>query len=99
MALLVILFFFGLSAGTIAKIRGASFFLWFVIGFCLPFFGTLAALMMGDQRPARRRRCPECGNSLPVHDQVCMRCGADLDYPEPEPREPVPAQQQRLFES
>lgn len=98
MELLVILFFFGLSAGTVAKIRGASFPLWFAIGFCLPFFGTLAAVVMGNQRGAELRRCPECGKAVPIHDQVCMRCGRDLDFPEPEPAEAAPTQQERLFE-
>jgi rRNA maturation endonuclease Nob1 len=28
------------------------------------------------------RRCDECGAIVPVHDQVCMSCGKDLDYPE-----------------
>ena len=28
------LFFFGLSAGAIGKIKGSSFFLWFLVGFC-----------------------------------------------------------------
>ncbi len=100
MALLVILFFFGLSAGTIARIKGSSFLLWFVIGFCLPFFGTLAALVMRFEPEPSLRRCPECGKAVPIHDQVCMRCGADLDFPEPEPQ-PLgapQAQQERLFE-
>jgi hypothetical protein len=43
--LLVILFFFGLSAAVIGKIKGSSFLLWFLIGFCLPILGTLAALL------------------------------------------------------
>ena len=98
MELLVILFFFGLSAGTIAKIKGGWFFLWFLIGFCLPFLGTLAALLMRFERDTARRRCPECGNVVPIHDQVCMRCGADLDFPEPEPASPSQPQQERLFE-
>ncbi len=82
MELLVILFFFGLSAGTIAKIKGGSFFLWFLIGFCLPFFGTLAALVLSFEREKVLRRCPECQALVPIQDQVCMRCGRDLDFPE-----------------
>ena len=77
----MILFFFGLSAGTVAKIKGASFVLWFLIGFCLPFFGTLAALLTRNERAVARRECEECGNVVPIHDQVCSRCGADLEFP------------------
>jgi hypothetical protein len=82
MELLVILFFFGLSAGVIAKIRGSSFVLWFLIGFCIPFFGALAAVFYRGERGEPRRACPECGNQVALHDQVCMRCGRDLDFPD-----------------
>ena len=81
MSLLVILFFFGLSAGVIGKIKGSSFFLWFLIGFCVPFLGTLAAVFHRWERDELRRECETCGAIVPLHDQVCMRCGEDLDFP------------------
>ena len=37
---------------------------------------------MRDERREPRRRCPECGFVLPVSDQVCKRCGRDLDFPD-----------------
>jgi uncharacterized OB-fold protein len=40
---------------------------------------------MRDERREPRRRCPECGAVVALSDQVCMRCGRDLDFPEPEP--------------
>lgn len=80
MELIVILFFFGLSAGIVAKIKGSSFILWFLVGFCLPFFGTLAALLTRNERQVDVRECEECGNVVPIHDQVCSRCGRDLSY-------------------
>lgn len=78
----MILFFFGLSGGVVAKIKGNSFLLWFLISFSLPFLGTLAAILYRSERGGPRRPCPECGNVVPLHDQVCARCGADLDYPD-----------------
>lgn len=78
MELLVILFFFGLSAGAVAKIKGSSFFIWFMVGFALPVIGTLAAILYRNERGVARRQCPECGNVVAVHDQVCTRCGRDL---------------------
>ncbi|HYP47988.1 MAG TPA: hypothetical protein VEQ61_05065 [Thermoleophilaceae bacterium] len=81
MSYVVLAVFFGLSAGAIAKIKGGSFWLWFVIGLCLPGIGTLAALFMRWERSESRRACPECGNVVALHDQVCMRCGHDLDFP------------------
>ena len=81
MELLVILFFFGLSAGVIARLKGSSFLLWFVIGFCVPFVGTLMALLWRGEKDEPLRSCPECGAVVPLHEQVCRRCGADLEFP------------------
>ncbi len=82
MELLVILFFFGLSAGVIGKIKGSSFFLWFLVGTVLPLIGTIAALLYRWEGQELRRKCEECGNVVALSDQVCMRCGRDLDWPE-----------------
>jgi hypothetical protein len=79
---LVILFFFGLSAGVVAKIKGNSFFLWFLVGFCLPVAGTIAAVLYRSERAEPVRACEECGRILPLHVQVCTRCGRDLDLPD-----------------
>lgn len=89
---LVIVFFFGLSTGVIGKIKGSSFFIWFLIGFCLPIIGTLVALAYRNEHAEPRRQCMECGSVVAIHEQVCGSCGRDLYYPEPEP-------QQRLFEA
>jgi hypothetical protein len=78
---LVLIFFCGLSAGTIGKIKGSSFFIWFMVGAMLPLIGTIAALLYRFERNEPRRKCPECGNVVPLSDQVCMRCGHDLDWP------------------
>ena len=78
MELIVIAFFFGLSAGAIGKIKGSSFLLWFLIGFCLPFIGTIAALLWRNERGDPTRQCPECGNVMKAYVQVCPRCGRDL---------------------
>ena len=77
----MIMFFFGLSAGVIGKIKGSSFPIWFLIGFALPVLGTLAAIFYRWERDDLRRRCEECGNVVAAHDQVCMRCGRDLELP------------------
>jgi hypothetical protein len=78
---LVVMFFFGLSAGTIGKIKGSSFLIWFLIGFAVPLLGTLAAIFHRWENQELKRRCEECGNVVPASDQVCMRCGRDLDFP------------------
>jgi hypothetical protein len=78
---LVLMFFFGLSAGTIGKIKGSSFVIWFFIGAALPLIGTIAALLYRWERNEPVRKCDECGAVMKVHDQVCRRCGADQEYP------------------
>jgi hypothetical protein len=76
-AYLVMAIFFGLATGVVAKIKGSSFLLWFVIGSVLPVFGLLAALLYRWERDEPRKRCVRCGAELRMADQVCMRCGED----------------------
>lgn len=82
MQYVVILFFFGLSAGVIGRIKGSSFFIWFLVGFVLPVFGTLAALLYRWEREEPLRACEECGKVQPLYVQVCTSCGRDLEFPE-----------------
>lgn len=84
MEFLVILFFFGLSAGVIGRIKGSSFLIWFLAGFSLPVIGTIAALLYRYERDEPTRACDECGHVVPLHVQVCPRCGCDLYFPEGE---------------
>ena len=46
----------------IGKLKGSSFFIWFLIGFVLPLLGTLAAVLYRSERDEPLRECPECGN-------------------------------------
>ena len=84
MEYLVLLFFFGLAAGVVGKIKGSSFLVWFLIGFCLPVIGLVAAILYRWERHEPRRRCPRCGAVRPIADQVCTNCGEDMDWPERE---------------
>jgi hypothetical protein len=81
-AYIAVALFSGLSAGVIARIKGSSFFIWFLVGAVLPIIGIMAALLFRWDRYEPRRRCEECGAVLHVHDQVCKRCGRDLEWPE-----------------
>ncbi len=85
MEYVVLAFFCGLSAGVIGKLKGSSFFLWMLVGFVLPVLGTIAAIFYRSERDQALRPCPECGQQVPLHDQVCMRCGRDLEWPEAVP--------------
>jgi hypothetical protein len=84
----VLAFFCGLSAGVIGKLKGSSFFIWFLIGLVLPLLGTITAVLYRSERDDPLRGCPECGNVVALADQVCMRCGRDLEWPAEEPVQP-----------
>ena len=73
--LLVILFFFGLAGGIVGRMKGSSFFIWFLISACVPFLGLLAAVCYRCDNQELRRQCPGCGRVVKLHDAVCMRCG------------------------
>ena len=80
--LLVIMFFFGLAGGIVGRIKGSSFFMWFLISGLVPFFGLLAAVCYRFDKQELRRQCPGCGRVLMLHDTVCMRCGEELEFPD-----------------
>jgi ribosomal protein S27AE len=73
---------FALAGGIVGRLKGSSFFLWFLISGILPFVGLIAALLYRSDRDELRRQCPRCGRIVMLHDAVCTRCGAELDYPD-----------------
>ena len=82
MPYLIICLFFGLAGGFVGRAKGSSFLLWFVISAAVPVFGLIAAVAYRTERDEVRRQCPSCGSVIKLHDQVCMRCGEDLEFPE-----------------
>jgi hypothetical protein len=82
MPYLIICFFFGLAGGWVGKAKGSSFLLWFLISGLIPVLGLLAAVLYRFESDEVRRQCPNCGKVVKLYDQVCMRCGEDLDFPE-----------------
>ncbi len=80
--LLVIMFFFGLAGGIIGRTKGSSFTLWFLISGLIPFLGLLAAICYRFENQELRRQCPGCGRVVMLYDAVCVRCGAELEFPE-----------------
>ena len=82
MAYVVICMFFALAGGIVGRSKGSSFFLWFLIAGAVPVIGLLAAVLYRSERDEVRRQCPRCGKVIRLHDQVCTRCGEDLEFPE-----------------
>jgi hypothetical protein len=73
---------FGIAAGVVGKIKGSSFFIWFLIGAALPVLGLAGAVLYRSERDEPRRQCPTCGKIVKLHDAMCMRCGTDLEFPD-----------------
>jgi hypothetical protein len=82
-AFVVIAFFFGLAGGVIGKIKGSSFFLWFLIAAIPPFIGLIAAVFYRNEFNEPHRRCPTCRKVVPMYDALCTRCGTELEFPPP----------------
>jgi hypothetical protein len=73
---------FGLAGGIVGRIKGSSFFLWFLISAVLPFVGLIAAVAYRYDRDELRRQCPGCGKVVKLHDALCTRCGTELEFPD-----------------
>jgi hypothetical protein len=80
--LIVILVCFGLAGGIVGRIKGSSFFLWFMVSGLIPFIGLLAAICYRYETAELRRLCPGCGRVVKLHDAVCTRCGSELEFPD-----------------
>lgn len=81
MAYVVIAICFGLAGGIVGRIKGSSFWLWFLISGAVPIFGLLAAIFYRWESEEPRRRCPKCGRETKLYDAICTRCGQELEYP------------------
>jgi hypothetical protein len=97
MAYIVLAICFGLAGGIVGKIKGSSFWLWFLISAIVPVLGLVTAIVYRSERNELRRRCPRCGRVTKVYDAICTRCGTELEYPDtvlaPESWQPPPAVQ------
>ena len=82
LGLLVILFFFGLAGGIVGRIKGSTFFLWFLVSFSVPFLGLLCAVLYRYENRELRRQCPRCGRLTKLYDAVCVICGEELEFPD-----------------
>ena len=91
MAYVTIALAFGLAGGLVGRIKGSSFFLWFMISAIVPVIGLVAALLYRYDTDEPVRRCPRCGKVVKLHDALCMRCGEELEFPEVDSAPPAAA--------
>ncbi len=82
MIYLALCLWFGIAGAVVARIKGSSMFLWFLISAILPLFGLIALMLYRSERDEPRRQCPGCGKIVKIHDALCMRCGTELEFPE-----------------
>jgi hypothetical protein len=73
---------FALAGGVVGRLKGSSFWLWFLISGLLPVFGLLAALAYRFESQELRRQCPGCGRVVKLHDALCTSCGTELEFPD-----------------
>jgi hypothetical protein len=82
MTYVVIALSFALAGGIVGRIKGGSFFLWFLISGLIPFLGLAAAVLYRYDTDEPRRHCPQCGRECMLHDALCTRCGCELEWPD-----------------
>lgn len=82
MVYVVICLSFALAGGIVGRIKGSSFFIWFLISGVFPVVGLAAAVLYRFETDELRRHCPTCNHVCMVHDALCTRCGTELDFPE-----------------
>jgi len=73
---------FALAGGWVGKLKGSSFWIWFLISGVVPVIGLAAALLYRWDRNELRRECPGCGRVVKLHDAICTRCGTELEFPD-----------------
>jgi uncharacterized protein (DUF983 family) len=81
-AYVVFAVFCGIGTGLIGRMKGSSFFLWFLLGALFPVLGIVIALLYRVESNELRRQCPNCGRVTKLYDAICTRCGHELDFPD-----------------
>jgi hypothetical protein len=64
---LALALWFGVFTGLVGRVRGSSFFIWFIIGFVVPVIGVFVALAYRSDRDELRLQCPTCGKIVLLH--------------------------------
>jgi hypothetical protein len=81
-AYVVIALSFALAGGLVGRLKGSSFWIWFVVSGLIPVIGLLTAVAYRSERDELRRQCPTCGRVCKLYDALCVRCGTELEFPE-----------------
>jgi predicted RNA-binding Zn-ribbon protein involved in translation (DUF1610 family) len=82
MAYVIIALAFGFAGGFVGRMKGSSFWMWFLVSLCVPFLGLLCAVLYRWDDRELRRQCPNCGKVVKLYDAVCVSCGEELEFPQ-----------------
>jgi ribosomal protein S27AE len=82
MGYVVIAVAFAFAGGLVGRMKGSSFWMWFLISGLVPVFGLLAAVFYRWEDRELRRKCPRCGRVVMLYDAICTRCGEELEFPD-----------------
>jgi hypothetical protein len=81
-AYVVIALSFALAGGIVGRLKGSSFWIWFLVSGLVPVVGLATAIVYRSERDELRRQCPTCGRVCMLYDALCVRCGSELDFPD-----------------
>ncbi len=73
---------FAFAGGIVGRLKGSSFWIWFLVSGVVPFIGLLTAVLYRSEHDELLRQCPDCGRVCKLYDALCVRCGAELEFPE-----------------
>jgi len=82
MSYVIIALLFGLAGGIVGRVKGGSFFVWFLISGIVPVIGLICAIAYRAESEELRRQCPGCGRVTKIYDAICTRCGTELEFPD-----------------
>jgi hypothetical protein len=69
----------GLAGGIIGRLKGSSFFIWFLVCLVPPFVGLIAVVLYRFDNEEPDTECPRCGKRTHFYDAICTRCGTELN--------------------
>ena len=70
------------AGGIVGRLKGSSFFIWFLISGPCRSSGSRPRCCYRWDRNELRRECPGCGRVVKLHDALCTRCGTELEFPD-----------------
>jgi len=70
--------FFGAVASAIARRKGRSDILWFLLGFCLHLFGLVVLFLPSVCKVGITKKCPECAEIVRAEANRCRYCGNEF---------------------